>query len=298
MDASRRLVSVSGQRVRASAPGVTEPFRVIAIADTHLAFDDERGAPFREFSGRMAGAYPAPVHVRTGMPTPPAHSFVEALDAAVDERASLIVLLGDILSFPSVMAVEWAHEQLRRTGIPWIYTAGNHDWHYEGMSGSSTELRAEWTRSRLSPLYDGSDPLMSVRMVGGVRFVAIDDSTGEIAPEQREFFRSQASAGDPVVLLMHIPLYVPGRPLEFSCGHPDWGSASDRLWELERRERWPARHSETTMAFQREVFACPNLLAVLAGHIHEPSIDVVSGVCQIVTPPNAFGGFLTIEVEP
>lgn len=298
MGVARRDVTVTGDRVRMIAPGATEEFRVVVIADTHLALDDERGVPYRRYSARMAAAYPAPLHVRTGHPTPPTRSFVEALDAAVAERASLIVLLGDILSFPSEAAVEWVRTQLERAGIPWIYTAGNHDWHDEGMSGSHASLREEWTAKRLRPLYDGSDPLMSVRRVGGVRFLAIDDSTSTITSSQLAFFRTQAATGDPIVVLVHVPLYAPGRPVEFGCGHPEWGASRDRWWELERRERWPERHDEVTMAFRHEVFACPQVMAVLAGHTHEPSVDNVRGVAQIVAAPNAAGSFLTLSVEP
>ena len=46
----------------------------------------------------------------------------------------------------------------------------------------------------------------------------------------------------------------------------------------------------------REVFNTPNLLGVLAGHIHRPSLDVVNGVPQIVAEANAEGGYLDVEL--
>ncbi|MDA3925741.1 MAG: hypothetical protein PF904_13665 [Kiritimatiellae bacterium] len=68
-----------------------------------------------------------------------------------------------------------------------------------------------------------------------VRFFseAIDNSTYEILPEQLTFFQKQVDSGVPLVLMMHIPMYAPGRPIGFGCGHPEWGAKTDRNWELQ-----------------------------------------------------------------
>jgi hypothetical protein len=297
--AARGTFSLDDNRARFFCPGIREPIRIVMIGDTHLFLDDERGAPYREFSARMARAYNRTTHVRTGEPTDPAASFEEALRIAREREVDLLALAGDIFSFPSEAAVEWAVHRLNASGLPYLYTAGNHDWHYEGMPGSLEGLRAHWSGLRLRPLYRGQDPLMCVRQVKGVRVVAIDNSCYWIQPAQLEFFRAQAATGMPLVLVVHIPLYAPGRPVSFGCGHPDWGAASDKNADLERRPRWPeAGHTAVTMAFHREVFNTPHLLGVLAGHIHRPSLDVVNGVPQMVAEANAEGGYLDVELRP
>lgn len=296
---ARGTFSLDDNRARFFCPGVREPIRIVMIADTHLFLDDERGAPYREFSARMARAYNQTTHVRTGAPTDPAACFEEALGAAREQGADLLALGGDIFSFPSEAAVEWAQQRLHASGLPYLYTAGNHDWHYEGMPGSMEDLRAQWASRRLLPLYQGQGPLMGVRQVKGVRVVAIDNSTYEIQPGQLEFFRAQASTGMPLILMVHIPLFAPGRPVSFGCGHPEWGAATDKNADLERRPRWPAAgHTAVTMAFHREVFGTPNLLGVMAGHIHRPSLDTVNGVPQVVAEANAEGGYLDVSVIP
>jgi len=114
-----------------------------------------------------------------------------------------------------------------------------------------------------------------------------------------EFFRAEAKTGRPLVLLVHIPLYAPGRPVGFGCGHPEWGAKTDRNYEVERRPRWPeSGHTPVTLAFHREVFATPNLVAIFAGHMHRPSLDVWNGVPQFVTDANATGAFLSVEFNP
>lgn len=299
MQTVRGGFALDENRVRFFVRGLKPSFKVMVIADTHLFRDDERGESYRQYSARMARAYNQTRHFKTGEPTNPEASLAEALRLAREARVDLVALVGDIVSFPSPAAVDWVGERMAEAALPYLYVAGNHDWHYEGMAGSLEELRRTWTEKRLRPLYQGQNPLMAVREINGVRLVALDNSHYEILPEQLEFYRAQVRTGQPLVLLVHIPLYAPGRPVGFGCGHPQWGAAADRNFELERRPRWPnAGHTEVTMAFHREVFTTPNLLGVCAGHIHRPSLDVQNGIPQLVTDANATGAYLLAEFLP
>lgn len=291
--------SLDGNRLRFYHPEIHQPFQTVVVADTHLFRDDERGIPFKPYSGRMAKAYNQTKHYLTGEPTNPEKSFIEALQFATEKNASSVVLLGDIVSFPSEAAIDFVLEQTKSAGLPFTYTAGNHDWHYEGMEGSIFDLRNEWIRKRLQPLYGNNHPLMQVQEQNGVRIVVLDNSNYQITPEQLKFFKQQINTGKPVVLMVHIPLYAPGRSVGYGCGHPKWGAKADENYELERRERWPeAGHNSTTMEFHRTVFNAPNLLGVVAGHIHRPSLDIINGIPQIVTEANARGACLEIEFIP
>jgi len=297
--AARGTFALDANRVRFFSKAIAEPFRILIVADTHLFLDDARGEPYREYSARMARAYNQTRHFQTGEPTHPQQGFEQALAQARESKVELLALVGDIFSFPSEAAIEWVQHQLAGAGVPYVYVAGNHDWHYEGMPGSLEDLRHTWIQQRLAPLYQGHTPLMTVREIHGIRFVCLDNSHYEIEPEQLSFFRAQARIGQPLVLLVHIPLYAPGRSVGFGCGHPDWGARTDRNSELERRPRWPETgHSRVTMDFHREVFSTPNLLGVFAGHIHKASLDVVKGVPQFVTEANATGAFLDVEFLP
>jgi len=295
----RGTFSFVRDRAKFFRPGAKEELRILVIADTHLALDDERGLPCKEFSSRMASAFYKTRHVRTGLPTSPPHCFEEALAAAIEAEVDLVILNGDILSFPSEAGVEWVCERLESSGLRWVYTCGNHDWHYEGLPGSMERLRIEWSALRLSRLHQGREPLMASLDIKGLKIVVLDNSTYEIKEEQLEFFLREAASGDPLLLAMHIPLYAPGRGVMFGCGHPEWGAKTDQGFETERRPRWPeAGHTAVTMEFHREVFSTPNLLGVLSGHIHEASVDVVNGIPQIVSGANAGGGVLWVDVGP
>lgn len=293
----RTNFSVTGNQVRLFGPTIPAPCRVFFVSDTHLWQSDERELPYRQYSERMASAYNQTQHFQTGQSTNPMQAFEATLGLAAEQKVDLLILGGDIFSYPSEAAIAWAQAKLDACGIPYVYIAGNHDWHYEGMPGSQTKLRRVWSGKRLKPLYQGANPLMATREVKGIRFIMIDDSTNEILPEQLEYFTKQAKFDGPVVLAAHVPLYIPGRPITFSCGNPHWGSATDTLFTLERRQQWPAKHSEVTMEFHRRVFSTPNLVGILAGHIHSQSVDLFKGVPQFVAPPNLAGGYLDIHFE-
>ncbi len=274
------------------------PTRIFHITDTHLSIDDERGVKYREFSKRMAGAYGSNKHFQTGETGTTQENFVKTLALAKEEDIDFLALTGDIFSFPSEAAVEWALQELTNTGIPFAYVAGNHDWHYEGMKGSSEQLRKTWTEKHLKPMYQGHNPLYSTYHFNGIRFVTIDNSTYEILPEQLDFFKEQVKSNTPIVLLMHIPLYFPGRSMGFGCGNPDWGEKSDKNFEIERREKWrKGGHTKTTMDFHHEVFNASNLLTVLVGHTHHQTLDIKNGIPQHVSGHNATGYYADIRIE-
>jgi len=295
----RGSLSFDNPRVRCFSPAIEKPVRLCFIPDTHLWRDDDRGEAYKPFSARMAKAYNTTRHFQTKDPTHPEESFVAALKLARDNHSDLVILAGDLFSFPSEAAIEWAQARLNEAGLPYAYVAGNHDWHYEGMEGTSDLLRETWIQKRLRPLYQGAHPMMNVREVGGLRFVVLDNSTYEIHPEQLAFYRQQVRTGQPLVLIVHIPLYVPGRSVGFGCGHPEWGAKTDRSFETERRPRWrETGHTETTLDFHREVFRTPNLLGVFAGHIHRASSDTYLGIPQIVSDANAMGAYLDLEFLP
>ena len=293
---SPAFVTVDQQKVSFFSDQIKSKIKVIHIADTHLFMDDERGAPFQKYSSRMAKAYNETTHFKNRNKTNPNECFEKTLAFAKEKKADLIALVGDIFSFPSELAIEWVLSKLNDVGIPFVFVAGNHDWHYEGMKGSLESLGDIWIKKRLLPLYQGNNPLMAAYDVKGVRFLAIDNSTYEINEKQLTFFNNQAKTGLPLVLMVHIPMYAPGKNISYGCGNPNWGASSDRNYKLERRPKWPEKgHSQTTFDFYNLVFSTPNLLGIFTGHIHKSSIEITNGKPQIVSDDNASGGYLEID---
>ena len=220
--------AIDGHHVRFYHAGVRESFSIFMLADTHLFRDDERGVAYQSYSGRMAKAYNQTRHFQTLEVTHPEACFEKTLALAAQEKARLVALIGDIFSFPSEAAIEWAADKLEKAGLRWLYVAGNHDWHYEGMEGSSNTLRDTWIRKRLLTLYNNESPYAQRSEINGVIFITIDNSTYEINAEQLSLLQSCLKENKPCILLLHIPLYAPGRPVSFGCGHPEWNAANDK----------------------------------------------------------------------
>ena len=276
------VVSSAGNRFTFISPLVREPVRFFLVGDTHMTVNDDRGNNFLKYTRRMGGVR------RESKET--AESFRRTLREAKAAGADLLALVGDQISFPTLAGVEFMRRELDAVGVPWTYTSGNHDWHYEGMPGMEKELRAKYEREILLSMYpEGANPLCHTMEVKGVRFVAIDDSIQEVLPEQLEYWRHEVATGKPLVLLMHIPLYIPGCTVaEAAVGHPEWGAKTDPYYLIERRPQWPeAGHTEVTMRFREEVFAAPNLIGVFTGHEHRLQVGISeTGAVQVVCPDN------------
>jgi len=271
-------------KLRLPVAGLATPLKVWIVGDTHLALHDARDDAFAANYKRMAN-WPGDKE-----------AFLKMLAEAKAQNVDLLCLAGDTISFPTLANVEFVAKALADSGLAWCYVAGNHDWHFEGLSGSDEALRAEWTAKRLAPLYQGANPLYASRVVKGVRFVLIDNSIYHVNEEQLGFWKTEAAKGEPVVLLTHIPLWTDGWDF-FTCGCPTWGAAVDPYWQIEGRERWAERQSPSTFAFREAVLATPNLVAAFSGHIHETmAAQTPEGQLFFSVPGNAQGKRFEVEM--
>ena len=278
-------IAFDGKRtVNISGIGLAKPVRLAIAADTHFAFHDERDDAYADFYKRMA-QWPSKKE-----------PFEKMFADVAESKADGLLLLGDIISFPTLANVEYLKRTLDSSKVKAFYIAGNHDWHFEGDDGSDLEQRSRWTEKRLSPLYNGRNPLMYSVKIGGVRIVMIDNSAYHVFPEQVDFWRSEAAKGDPIVLAMHIPFWQEGYSIT-TCDAPLWGAAKDPYWQIERRQKWAERSMPSTTEFRREVFSTPNLVAVFAGHEHRLMFASDKDKMQIVVPSNRKGDYLEVSFK-
>jgi hypothetical protein len=93
--------------------------------------------------------------------------------------------------------------------------------------------------------------------MGGINFIAIDDSTYQVSESQLAFYRAEIARGLPTILLMHIPLpasiYNPGPAGSLGGPRPEGQT-----------------NLPSTMEFVKAVRENKNLVAVLTGHYHQP----------------------------
>ena len=286
IDKTHRPFSLDGRcTLRMPVPGLKESVNFLVVGDTHFNFHDGRDDAYADNYKRMARS-PAP-----------RDALAKAMKRAREVQADIVLLVGDILSFPTLANIDHLRAELDRCGLPWLYVAGNHDWHFEGDSGSDIEQRARWTESRLKPFYQGENPIMYSRMVKGVRMVMIDNSVYHVLPEQLAFWKQEAAKGDPIALFMHIPLWLEGWNIT-TCGHPDWGAATDPYWEIERRERWAEKLMPSTYAFREAVINTPNLVGVFTGHKHKLMVGQSRNALFFSVPWNRDGSCMEVRLSP
>ncbi|MBR5812234.1 MAG: metallophosphoesterase [Alistipes sp.] len=297
--ASEVIFSYNAPSINIYSAAVEDTTRLFVISDTHLWISDEREEPYRENSKRMASAYNKTTHFQTGQPTNPEEALRATAALAKAHKADAITLLGDMVSYPSERGVELVLEIMNSTGIKWYYTCGNHDWHYEGMEGDRLTLRGKWREERLLPLFGGKNPNGYVVDANGIQLLILDTSTYDVLPEQLALTKQVIASGKPFILLMHIPLYAPGRRVAYGIGHPDWGEKSDSGYKIERREQWPAEgHSQTDYEFYKAVTSAPNLLASISGHVHTNGVDIIEGKPHFTVEANARGAYYEVVIMP
>lgn len=273
-----------------------KPIRVLHITDAHITFAGPEDEVYAEYSSRMSAAYEKGSYYKTGAPITRTEAFTSILNESKKLKVDLIMLTGDIINYPSKHAVEFVLSELNSCGIPFLYTAGNHDWHLEGLPGSSHDLREEWREKVLKPLYQGESSSHSSYIINGINFLMIDNSTYQMTPDQLDFIREQKALGLPLVIGSHIPIDVADQ--HGTIGSHKWGAATDNSFEIERRERWPVEgHNQETYDFVNELIDS-NISIFLCGHIHTSKTERYVGLLQYITPMARFGHYRIIEIVP
>ena len=322
--AHREVTNILGgcSRATITVPGLAEPLRVMHLSDSHTGQGPDEGSGSAMLCEWMHNCY----HTGIGRPGGQRQQLerrdypIEAVDAlhaelelAARENVELILHTGDLINFPSPRASTHAaallHQSKRPLGFRFI--SGNHDWQHSPVTlpnRSPAQLRAE-AETVLEPLFDNGARRQDywAEDVKGIRFVGIDNSSGRFSEQQLAFFTQSTAGSMPVVLMIHIPLFVPALLKE---GRKDGITPlSARAHLCATPPSTPRKPAETardcdreTMAFADAVRSCSQLVAVLCGHIHDAnSHALVEGVCgpvQYTADAGCYGASRVIDFVP
>ncbi len=266
--------------------GLAKPVRLLHVTDSHLGLIDDRDAEHMEACGGFREKFGERRKDGNGNNIYAEETFAEVMRDVAGKQVDLLAHTGDLIHFPSQANLEGAAEGLASSGTEFMFTAGNHDWHFSDMPKGTAARDKAWPS--LDRLTDGH-PSHQARDVGGIRFVAVDDSTYEISEEQLTFLTEQLAAGLPTVLLTHIPLSLPTlrdptiavwkRPLLLA--DPWWGEGAREIQGI-------SPDSAETLEFVRSLSAAPNLVAIFCGHVHFPHVDAISPQAVQYVGPSAF----------
>jgi 3',5'-cyclic AMP phosphodiesterase CpdA len=263
---------------------IAEPFTILHIADSHVSLvGDETEEPYVTWSKYMReinlpGTH---THFKTGATVSPMDCLEMTLAIAKEKKPDLLVLGGDIINYPSELLVKTVTNMLNQTGIPWIYTAGNHDWYYPDEPGEPEMLRKKWIEKRLLPFYQGTDPMCHSVIWKDVNMVTIDNSTNTILDQQLDFYRQQMAKPYPIVLFAHIPLRISGTKM--------------RRWH--DSDETSVREDPNSVKFRDLVMKTNRLAGIFVGHTHENRVTIAKGKVQYVTSQGADGRYRFIHFE-
>ena len=186
------LVNSKSQSSTILIPGATNHLRFMHITDSHISLSVEQEADMMKHAERMHNAYTGTRrHFSQDVSKTTFAYLDDVLQRAKTENVELLLLTGDIVNFPSPASVAYVCDRLKKSGIPWLYIAGNHDWHYEGLPGTPESLRKTWIEKGLLPFYQGRNPLFYSEVIKWINFVGIDNSTGTVSKHQTEFLKAQ-----------------------------------------------------------------------------------------------------------
>lgn len=285
--------STSGRHTRILVKGSGDNLKIMHITDAHITVPSPEDSLIWENCARMHRAYEHTKKHVSGKDVSRTDAFIQLLERAKKEKVDLIALSGDIVNYPSPATVQFVYNELEKTGIPFVYVPGNHDWHLEGKPGSSEKLREEYA-SFLAPLYQGENPMYYSRTVNGINVLCIDNSIYQISVEQLDFLKKELAKGLPAVIVMHIPVYTPLND-EGAMANPLWSSKIDFGYKTERREPFSDDGNKPETVEFRNLLLRHGGAVVLCGHVHKNKVDVECKLLQLVTGLGRNGEYRIVE---
>lgn len=285
--------STCGRYTRVLVQGVGDNLKIMHITDAHITVPSPEDSAVWDNCSRMHRAYEHTKAHLSHKDISRTDAFLALLDKAVKEKVDLIALSGDIVNFPSPATVSFVYDNLVKTGVPFVYTAGNHDWHLEGKPGSSEKLRKYYV-DVLGKMYQGENPMYYSKVMNGINIICIDNSIYQISREQLDFLKRELDRGLPCALVMHIPVYTSFND-EGAMANPLWSSKIDLGYKVERREPFSDDGNRPETVEFRNVLLEHRNVIVLCGHVHKNRIDAERGLLQFVSGLARNGEYRIIE---
>ena len=254
--------------------GLQEPVCVLHASDTHITFADNRDIDMKlELSQRRNKEFPA------------AEENFEFLKEKARKEQRTIIYTGDLIDFISEMNFEKAEELCESVDI--FMSAGNHEFsHYVGEAKEDAEYR-NISLPRVQRIFE-NDIRCSSRIIGGVNFVAIDNSYYLFEKEQIDFLKNETEREYPVILCVHVPLYM--RELyDFEVkrdGDPAYlmSVPEDLMLSYAPHRYEQQKQDETTAEAFEFIVNCKNIKGILAGHLHKDFEGMINNnTFQIIT---------------
>lgn len=260
--------------------GAKEPFSVLHTSDNHLCLADERD---NERKRKLAEDR---VRCFTKEYPERLQEMTEEIFVYAKEHNLPILHTGDLIDFVSEANLDYTKKLMEGADV--FVAAGNHEFsQYVGEAWEDEAYKAQ-SFEQVKAAFPG-DFWFQTRMIGGVKFIALENGYYYVTEEQLRLFKEATAEDVPTVLMVHNPLYSEDTFRKYkegrSASEPAYlfGCPEDLMWEWEEYRRLQQRPNDVTKEFMAYCENLPCLKAVLAGHMHEFIASTLdSGIPQYV----------------
>lgn len=239
--------------------GLEKPLKLLQITDMHITLSDEQDdADTVKQQGDRRWVF------RWGPSLlPPSEDlFDEWLRIAEREKTDCLLLTGDTIDAPSHGNIAYLGSRL--AGREYLYITGNHDWVFPKDHPPVAAVRQTYVP--LIEAVTGQAFDFVQKELGGLTLIGIDNGYGHITQEQYDRTFAALDAGRPVILCCHVPFYcetLMQPTIDYWRFVNPMGTPEDVC-----RTYGFKPFDQRTMAYTQKLKTYPNLLAILAGHIH------------------------------
>lgn len=268
--------------------GYDGEFKIIYLADSHVALCDDRDADLKEKAEERYGSF-----VRNGKG--PDDNLSLVMDYIVKENPDLVIFGGDMIDEATKANVEFLETEFSKLECPYIYLMGNHDFAYRDEY-FSMKAYDEYL-PRLSSINGDSDGIEVIEFDDFV-ILALDDNNYQVPAGTKDILDELYEDKKPVIVTLHSPI------------EPKEGA------ELIEKTNmvWPPAYLDYSRVLMGEHANVPNeetsaliefisddeglVAGVLAGHIHFYSKDKVNqNAFQYVAPAGFERGILELTIK-
>lgn len=178
-------------------PELSNDYEVWFMADSHMIIPDENAdEQVRAYEAERMPVFTNEAKIASS------EIFTEFIEQANAEKPDLILFGGDILDFPSEKNIAFLKDELEKLTIPYLFVMGNHDWTYpwEYMTPEGAE--------KYRPLVEeitGMNSYAGLVEWEDIVFLAVDNSSNQVAPEAVPVIEQAYATRKPIVLVQHVP---------------------------------------------------------------------------------------------
>ena len=271
--------------------GLSEPMDIMFIADTHISLCDERDGDLKD----KAEARYAMFHNPDGVGADKV--FASEMEFVKKQDPDLLILGGDIVDSAMYASIDYVKEELDKTGVPYAYGMGNHDFEY-GDEYYTDKAYSEYL-PRLSEVSRTADGFQVIRYYD-FSVLVVDDDNNQVTQGALDALKELVSEGKPIILCMHVPI----EPNEEYSAHlmqksiKEWGSYDDGRSRVLLGDHGCIPNDVTREFIDIVKDEDSNVKIVLAGHVHfQDESKLTDSLTQAVTGAGFEGYMINLHIK-